>query len=834
MTIWTLLDRLNDTLDMVLDAPTTERRWTPFLTALTTLDEFDVAAHVQLSPAGELTVDDVVGGSLSDALLDNPYLSNMLAHAATTKQPLSWPQDMRASHTLFIPIVGHKAHHGWLMLTSARGGVFADPEMATVSRHIGSLLGLLAGQLFSDAPRPDNSLERIRALYRAVLLDNDVMLRPGTETNMIQRTCERLMSSGLFTAVGICPRDPVIEPVWAVEAGVPQPIADDPDTWRAFAHDLGWHSYAHAAIIRCEAAWGTLELYARPADVFDTDTRELIQWAAELLGHGLDELDLKHKLHEEEARQRYMATHDLLTDLWNRSAFLEHLPEAMQRAEASGTLLAVGLMDLDNFKPINDTYGHEVGDRVLKAVAHRVAAFFGEDQCVARLGGDEFVFALEGLSHVDSLHSVLAAFEDQMAEPYDILLPGNLRTELTVRASVGLTLYPLDREAPEILIGHADRALYLSKDEKDQRGQCWRLYQFPKGTAHLFRQYLPEGIRVHYQPIVDVQTGHVHSLEALVRLWDGEHLLSPARFIPQLSIEELQIVTFGVLEHVLTDMRTLDAAWNDQSPLSISVNLEPSMLSPECIQHIGQQVAEAAIAPDRITLELLETSDFLSQKVAKHQLQVLKEKRFQLALDDVGSAYSSLLRIRELPIDTLKLDQAFVRSIPQNPDDLLFVIAMQVLARGFHANFVAEGVENEAILDALQVLGVNRIQGYVFTRPLPLDALIQWGREYRPIPSDGQPHTLLGAFAAHLAYQSLGGTAGEPRLRAVICPLTRYLEDVGHGMTPLARRHLAYHEQWRPDNRLEDESVQLKMLVVDQLSRQSLHDVPLMSAHGSH
>jgi diguanylate cyclase (GGDEF)-like protein len=517
------------------------------------------------------------------------------------------------------------------------------------------------------------------------------------------------------------------------------------------------------------------------------------------LSQSLDMWDANQRLQRETARQQARADHDALTGLENRSAFLTRLPATLEHAQQNQTLLAVGIIDLDDFKPINDTYGHTAGDQFLRNWSQRLFTWFHESHGVARLGGDEFLFYLSGFPDLNALEDWLTACLVDMTAPTRVILPSSLPVDITVQASLGLTIAPWDTADPDGLLRHADLALYRSKDRKSSRPHPWAWYQATPTQKSRFHAAIPRDLRVHYQPIVDVYSGQVHSLEALVRLQNGSQLLPPVQFLSQLTAAEMEDLTFGVLDHVLQDVQHLDVHWHTPAPLSIAINLEPSMLSPSCIAHISQRVQQSAMAPERLTLELLETSDFLSRGLARHQLQVLKEKRFQLALDDVGSAYSSLLRIKELPIDTFKLDQAFVRHIPEHPDDLLFVISIQTLARGLHAHFVAEGVETAEILDALQVLGVDRVQGYVFTPPLSLPDLLNWSQSFHPQVADGRPHSLLGAYAAHLAYQFLDRvmpTSAEARQRTAICPLTRYLTAHGGKWSALAAEHIRYHREW--------------------------------------
>lgn len=786
---WTVLEKAHATIhsgDLTPD-------WNQALALLSEVPGLEGVCRVVRDDYGHLQVAEQAGSIASAAEALVTLVSCDMEQ--TPLEPIRWPSGPNA---VVIPIVGHRAHYGWLVFVVDNTMAAMTPHAMIVSRHVGALLGLWADTL--TAPDPDRVL-RLQALYRTVIGSNDLILRAKDEEDMVQHTAERLITSGLFSGVAVRSGRKRILTMGLVE------VASEVSTMTA-------------PVMRNGQQWGVLVATTDANVDIDADTRELVRWSAELLGHGLDEWDLKQRLQEGEARQRYRATHDALTDLENRVAFLDTLPEAVERVRVDGTLLVVGMLDLDNFKPINDTYGHNAGDRLLRDWARRLASWFDNPHRVARLGGDEFAFRLAGFRDITQIETFIGDMMEQLMMPMPLELPGGLTVDVQIEASVGLTVAPLDDAEPDVLLRHADMALYHVKEQRVKRQQPWAWYQAPPTRQSVYEPHIPDGVRVHYQPIVDLRSGHVHSLEALVRLWDGHTLLAPGQFISELTPSELERLTFAVLDQVLQDMRVIDDAWHTASPLSISVNLEPSMLSPDCIRHIGDQVTRAAVSPERIALELLETSDFLSQAVARHQLQVLKERRFEIALDDVGSSYSSLLRIKELPIDTLKLDQTFVRSIPQAPEDLLFVISMQTLARGFHAHFVAEGVENEDILDALQVLGVDRIQGYVFTKPLPLTELLAWGRRYQPRPSDGQPHTLLGAYAAHIAYQSVARllpNAPETRLRIAGCPLTRFLETTGLALSALAQEHAIYHEKWRPEEDGRPEGDRLKSLLLTAL-----------------
>lgn len=774
--------------------------WQQLTAVFSGLPHVHRAQHVTQGTAG-LTVrahdrrDAEVGvpDALAAALHDRPEHPGLVTTEVSTE--------------IGIPLVGHQAHYGWLWLTLDDSWSLTR-ALSVTARHMGALLGLWA----DVAGRDPHALLRAQTLFRTVLWGDHLILRATCEENMVEQTGTRLFESGLLSAVAI------------LQAGT--------SLFEAGHWDKDGAARIDVPVLRGGKPWGTLAVQIAPPHAHDADVADLIRWFGELLGHGLDEWDVRQQLERDEARQRYLATHDALTGLETRRAFLEAMPAALADAKEHGTWLAVGMLDLDNFKPCNDTYGHDAGDKLLQLWSHRLSEVLSGPHRLARIGGDEFAFLVSGMHSAEELESFLAHMFRISTTPLSLTLANGMVVDVTVNASAGISVAPNDPSDPDELMRHADLALYRAKDHKASRSRPWSWYESSVASPSRHQAHIPDGVRVHYQPIVDVASGHVHSLEALVRLWDGRTLWAPGQFLSELTSDELQQLTFQVLEQVLEDMQDIDAVWDTEHAISISLNLEPAMLSSDCIRHIGQQVAQAAIAPERITLELLETSDFLSQSMARHQLQVLKEKRFQLALDDVGSAYSSLLRIKELPIDTLKLDQAFVRNIPDHPDDLIFVIAMQTLARGFRSHFVAEGVEDTAILDALQVLGVDRVQGYVFTKPLPLSDLLAWGRRFESIPADGKPHSLLGAYAAHLAYQHLDRVVyaeTDPKMRASACPMSRYLQKTGQRHTPLGDAHIAYHEAEKTGKGAGDATPSNDLL--KELLMAAIHDAEPLSAH---
>lgn len=304
----------------------------------------------------------------------------------------------------------------------------------------------------------------------------------------------------------------------------------------------------------------------------------------------------------------------------------------------------------------------------------------------------------------------------------------------------------------------------------------------------------------HYQPIVDLRSGAVLGVEVLARLVDGPRIISPAVFLPSLDDVALAALLFTSLP---AGLATLAACSATHPVLNMNFNVAPGViLHDRFCRGLSAAVSLTEMHPHRITLEILESDTFPDLAVAKERLCRLREAGFRLALDDVGCGYSSLTRLRELPVDILKLDQSFVRSLPRHPENLQFVVAMQSLARGLRSELVIEGVETADILDALGVAGVGAAQGYAIARPMPQVALLDWLRCHTPLPSGRQPRTLLAAYAAHLGIvEACRAMANQPlRVRWAenvrnphACAIGRFFDCCGTHDTDYGLAHKRFH-----------------------------------------
>jgi diguanylate cyclase (GGDEF)-like protein len=533
-----------------------------------------------------------------------------------------------------------------------------------------------------------------------------------------------------------------------------------PEASQNLARSLGYRSLAALIIRRGGTRWAVMGVSAEEANYFDEALIHLLERMAGMVGHMLDELDLKTALRDERETQSRIARQDPLTLLPNRLAFHEQLEGAMARAVRHGTNAGIAMIDLDDFKQINDQWGHDAGDHVLKVIAGRIRAMLREVDFIARLGGDEFAMILEDWSAApEGWRSDIGRFcgrlHDAMNEP--VVLPSG--KPLSLRLSAGFTLFPLDHATPAQLVRHADIALYEAKAAKGQSGRFWRLYSDPlpaRIEPFRGRTLLREGaLEVHFQPLLNLETEKISAIEALARLrasglrggGPSGKLLAPRDFLPELTIDDRYLLFQQVLEAALNQLLALNGLRPD---LRVAVNMDSEvLLLDKTVPYIKKMLSKTGIEPVRLVLEILETHEFLDLNRAVSQIRAARAIGVRVALDDVGAGFASILKIRELPLDAVKLDRAFLAGLREQPDDLLFISVMQTLAGALGINLVVEGVEDEDVLDALRMVGVRRVQGFLIAAPMEGAALAGWLANYRPRPASKAPKTLLGAYALH-------------------------------------------------------------------------------------
>lgn len=461
------------------------------------------------------------------------------------------------------------------------------------------------------------------------------------------------------------------------------------------------------------------------------------------------------------ARLEYLAGHDYLTNLPNRHSFAIRLDEALAHARQRRSQLAVLFVDLDRFKDVNDSWGHDVGDRVLVGLAERFLADSDPLHTVARLGGEEFVFLLEGADEVQALQYTNALLPD-LSRPFEIS-----DAVISVGASIGIAVYPEGGSSSQELMRNADRAMYTAK----MAGGYRSVVHTPEAAARhaaesLLRQALPMAVRqqrfvLHYQPKLDLRTDSIVGAEALIR-WDHpDHtdLLYPAAF---LHLIEASPVRQQVFAWTVDEACRQIAAWSRQSGLDlpVSVNLSAWQLGDTSLPRVLTGAVERhGIGVDRIELEITEGAIIADQVRATDILNQLAALGFRISLDDFGTGYSGLAYLKRFPIGGIKLDMAFIQGLSDDVGARDLVRAIVAFGKSVNMEVLAEGVETTAQRDFLAEIGCDAIQGYLIARPLPGDQFETLALAYETtVPGKGQN---AGREMGHETGQETAQTTGQ-------------------------------------------------------------------------
>lgn len=429
----------------------------------------------------------------------------------------------------------------------------------------------------------------------------------------------------------------------------------------------------------------------------------------------------------------HQATHDALTGLPNRVLFHDILAHVMPRVQRTGKLLAVMFLDLDGFKNINDTLGHEFGDALLKEIARRLTKILRTDDMIARQGGDEFTIFLQDISAVEDIIQIAEKILATAAEP--LLMAGH---EMHITASIGITVFPIDDENLESLLRNADTAMYRAKELGKNNFQFYTaqmnaLIRERMDTENLLRHALKKNeLLLHYQPLISLATGKIVAAEALLR-WNHpvKGLMQPEKFIP-VAEESGLIVPIG--EWVLYAACQQNKAWRDAglTPIRMAVNLSARQFrQPHLARVVAKAMAAAQLDPRLGSLELELTESMIMHDMGKTiaTLHELHDMGVRLSIDDFGTGYSSLSYLKKFPLSTLKIDQSFVREITTDTDAAAIASTVVMLANSLKLSVTAEGVETLAQLSALHRMGCNEVQGYYFSEPLPAEKFGELLRE---------------------------------------------------------------------------------------------------------
>lgn len=430
---------------------------------------------------------------------------------------------------------------------------------------------------------------------------------------------------------------------------------------------------------------------------------------------------------QNEQRLAYLAHYDDLTGLPNRTLFYERVQRALFLAKENNYKVAVLFLDLDHFKYVNDTWGHAVGDLLLKDAAERILKCVRKNDTVARLGGDEFTAVLDNIGSSETAATVGQRILDSLRPPFH--LNGH---ETFISSSIGISIYPSDGQDVETLLKHADIAMYRAKEGGKDNYQFFTAQMNVEAHQRLLlevklRHALERNeLRVYYQPQVHLASGNVLGAEVLVRWQHPEMgLLSPQQFIP-LAEETGLVVLIG--EWVLRAACEQHKIWreNGYPHLRLAVNLSSRQFRENNLaDRIIQILDETEMDPSLLELEITESVLMKDANKAIETLNILKDMGIQLAIDDFGTGYSSLNYLKRFPIDKLKIDKSFICDIPKNMDDMTITKAIVALARSLHLKVIAEGVETKAQLAFLKSLRCDEVQGFLIGHPIPVNEFVE-------------------------------------------------------------------------------------------------------------
>ncbi|HEX4891596.1 MAG TPA: EAL domain-containing protein [Alphaproteobacteria bacterium] len=431
-----------------------------------------------------------------------------------------------------------------------------------------------------------------------------------------------------------------------------------------------------------------------------------------------------------ERNLRRLAYQDHLTGLINRAYFQSRLKNTLGHAERFDRTVSLLVIDIDNFKDINDRYGAAAGDMVLQQAAQRLRQCMRVTDTVARLGGDEFCVLISSPGATRIVDAMAQKISAVMTEPFFIS-----DQALSITCSIGASIYPRDAKNPETLLGNAQIALSGAKRDGSRD---YQLFDAALNEQVRLRRQLEDELndaihdnqlRLHYQPQVDINTGLLRGVEALVR-WQHpvRGMIPPVMFVPMAETSGLILpMTEWVMKTAASDMRRcLDQGLDIER---VSVNLSANLLLHKDLAGLIRKILkETGLPPKRFEVEITETMVMEDIEKSSMTINSLYLLGIGLALDDFGTGYSSLTYLRQFPLSTLKIDRSFITEMSENAEDIAIVRAVIALAHSLHLRVIAEGVENEKQLHILRQENCDQVQGYYYSKPLPLEDLVKWAR----------------------------------------------------------------------------------------------------------
>jgi diguanylate cyclase (GGDEF)-like protein len=693
-------------------------------------------------------------------------VSNFLADERTAYWHSLAREDGTRSGASFPLLQNDDKAVGVLLFLSRDEGAFTGDLVGLLARLAENVSFALDNfDRADEKTKAEEQKEQLTRMFAALSATNEAIMRAKTRAEMFELVCAAAVLGGKFTSTTIALAEPgeeflrvaaskgqnsdrVRSTRFAISAARPEGrgltgtafrtrapcIMNDFLTREQTAH---WHTLARGGGTRSGAGFpllkkgsesvGVLLFLAAEEDVFTGDLVELLAKLAENISFALDNFDRADEKTKADERIEYLASHDSLTGLPNREMFNELLHHAIEAARRHRRQFAVLFIDLDRFKIINDSLGHEAGDILLVEIANRLRHNLRSSDIVARLGGDEFVVMLEQAARREDIEVLTRKLLSVVSEP--IQLSGH---ECHTTASIGVAMFPADGSDVHTLTKNADMAMYLVKEDGKND---FRFFTKQVKMQSIERLTLETSLRhaldrnefsLHYQPKVDLATRQITGVEALLRWTHPERgMLPPAQFIP-LAEETGLIVPIGCW--VLKEACAQNMAWQRRGlrPVSMAVNLSPRQFVDENLLHdIDEALAASGMSPVLLQLEVTESMVMRNVSRAVKVLDAIQSRGIRLAIDDFGTGYSSMSLMKQFPIDTIKIDRSFVRDLPKDSEDQAITQAIISMGKALGMTVIAEGVETAEQETFLRNHACDEMQGYLFSKPVPPEQLAE-------------------------------------------------------------------------------------------------------------
>ncbi len=558
-----------------------------------------------------------------------------------------------------------------------------------------------------DITERKQSEDKLRMFSRAIEQSSNSVVITDAENGIEYVNPEFTKLTG-YTAAEVMGRNPGIWQSGETPAGTYKEL------WEAVHSGKEWRGE-----LKNRKKDGTLYWATESISALRNENGEIIHYIS-MMQDITEQKDTRNQLN-------YLTHYDNLTSLPNRRLLVDRLQQAMKETDRNERLLAIMSVDLDQFKNVNDSLGHEAGDILLNKAAVRLKNCVRESDTVARLGGDEFTLVLSDLKHVNNAINVAEKVIEAFSKPFHIK-----NQRLFVTASIGITLYPLDDNNVEGMLRNADTAMYYAKDAGRNNFQFYNYEMTERAEKRLvlendLRQALVRNeFILLYQPQINTSNGSVEGIEALIRwLHPQRGLIAPNRFIG-VAEETGLIVPVGewVLREACKQNRILQTS--GLPPISVSVNVSARQFrEPNLVHMVDQVLKDTGLDPALLNLEITESMLMFEIDQTANMLEELSALGVTISIDDFGTGYSSLSYLKRFPISTLKIDRSFICDIPANKDDMLITRAIINMADGLGIRTIAEGVETKEQFDFLKLHKCHQIQGYYFSKPVAFDEIVK-------------------------------------------------------------------------------------------------------------